>query len=133
LRKAEKAKSDQEQKVAALQKMVNDHRESSEKEMAERIKQIEKELAEQSEKEKQSVQEQAEADKKAMQLQLDKLNQQLARSNNEQFLRAKVAIDQIVKDGDTLVKAIAAVTEADEQTKLKTAAATIVEKLRSML
>lgn len=133
LRKAEKAKSDQEQKVAALQKMVNDHRESAEKELAERVKQREKELAEQAEKEKKAVQEQADKDKKAMQVELDKLNQQLARSNNESFLRAKLVLDQIVKDGDALVKAIAAVTEASEQAKLKAAAAKIVEQLRAAL
>jgi DNA repair exonuclease SbcCD ATPase subunit len=133
LRKAEKAKSEQEQKVAALQKMVNDHREASEKELAERIKQREKELSEQAENDKKAALEQADKEKQTMKAEMDKLNQQLARSNNESFLRAKLAIDQIVKDGDALVKAIAAVPEADEQAKLKAAAAKIMEQLRSAL
>ncbi|MDF2715769.1 MAG: hypothetical protein K0R28_2694 [Paenibacillus sp.] len=132
LRKAEKAKSEHEQKAAVLQNMVNDHREASEKELAERIKQREKELSEQAENDKKAALEQSDKEKQSLQTELDKLNQQLARSNNESFLRAKIAIDQIIKDGDTLV-AIAAVTEADEQAKLKTAAAKIVEQLRGML
>lgn len=133
LRKAEKAKSDQEQKVGQLQKKVNDHRESFEKELAERLQQRETELTEQAAAEKQNLQQQAEKDKQALQAQLDKLNQQLARSNNESFLRAKLAIDQIVKDGDTLVKAIAAVSEETERAKLKTAAAKIMEQLSAAL
>ncbi|MFH5187141.1 DUF3102 domain-containing protein [Paenibacillus sp. TAB 01] len=122
IRKAEKNKSEQETKVSELQKQLDDVKAEAEREVAERLQQREQELAEQAAKEKQALQEQ-----------LDKMNQQLARSNNEQFLKAKIHIEQIVKDGDALVKAIAAVAEQAEQNKLKTAATKVIDQLRSLL
>ncbi|WP_051775317.1 DUF3102 domain-containing protein [Paenibacillus tyrfis] len=122
LRKAEKSKSEQETKVAELQRQLEAAKAEAEREAVQRLQQREQELIEQAAKDKQSMQEQ-----------LDKLNQQLARSNNEQFLKAKIQIEQIVKDGDSLVKAIAAVKEQSEQDKLKAAAAKVVDQLRSLL
>ncbi|CAH1190354.1 hypothetical protein PAECIP111893_00290 [Paenibacillus plantiphilus] len=122
LRKAEKAKQEQEKKVADLQTQFDALKAEAEKAATELVQRREQELTEQANKEKQAMQEQ-----------LDKLNQQLARSNNESYLKAKIIIQQMVIEGDTLVKAIAAVTEPKEQAALKAAAANVVDKLRGLL
>jgi chromosome segregation ATPase len=129
LRKAEKAKQEQEEKVAELQKQIEAAKESEEQRISERLKQREQELAEAA-KAREAEQAMQIA---ALQEQADKLTQQVARANNEQFLRAKIALDQVIKDGEALVQAIATVTEPDEQVKLKTAAGKVIDKLRSMV
>jgi len=122
LRKAEKAKQEQEKKVADLQAQLEAQQAKAETAAAEMIQKREQEL-----------QEQAKQRESALQEQLDKVNQQLERSNNEAFLRAKLQLQQIVSQGDVLVKAIAAVTDPDEQAKLKAAATKVVDQLRSLL
>ncbi|GBF73078.1 hypothetical protein PA598K_01363 [Paenibacillus sp. 598K] len=122
LRKAEKAKSDSEKKLATLQQQLEAAKAETEKTVADRVQQREQEL-------------QAEAKQResAMQAEMDKLQQQLARSSNESFLRAKLQLENIIKSGDTLVKAIDEVKDEAEQAKLKTKAAEIIDKLRGML
>ncbi len=122
LRNAEKARQEQEKKAAELQKLLDEQKSIAEKEAKEL-------LAKQEEAFKQA----AEKEKKSLQDQLKKLEQQLSRSNNEAFLKAKLQLSQLVEMGDTLVKAIAGVKEPEEQTKLKAAAAKVVDQLCSML
>jgi DNA repair exonuclease SbcCD ATPase subunit len=133
LRKAEKDKQEQEKKAAQLAQQLNDIKAAVEKEAAERLQQREQELKAQAEQQVQAVTEQAQKDKQSFQEQMQKLEQQLARSNNEAFLQAKFQLDQLLKAGDALVKTIATVKEADEQNKLKAAAAKVVDQLRSLL
>lgn len=132
LRKAEKAKQTEEKKSADLQKQLDNLKAAVEKETADRMAQLEHELKAQSEKELQAVKEQADQDKQSMQDRLNTLEQQLARSNNEAFLRAKLQLSQLVTMGDTLVKAIAEVKETEEQSKLKVAAVKVIDQLRSL-
>jgi len=133
LRKAEKDKQEQEKKAAELEQQINDIKAAVEKEAAERLQQREQELKAQAEQQVQAVAKQAEKDKQSLQEQMSKLEQQLARSNNEAFLQAKFHLDQLLKAGDSLVKTIATVKEAEEQGKLKEAATKVIDQLRSLL
>lgn len=122
LRKAEKATSDAQVKLEALELKMKNQQAEQEKAITERLQQREQEL--------QAASTQKEIEHKE---QLDKLNQQLSRSNNEAFLKAKMQLQQIIDQGDVLVKAIAEVTDPEEQSKLKAVAGQVIDKLRALL
>lgn len=121
LRKAEKAASAAEDKLAQLEEALKQKDAELEKIVADRLKQQEQELAELAKKEKDALQEQ-----------MAKLEQQLQRSNNEAFLKAKLQLQQIINQGDSLVKAIAEVKDEEEQAKLKTATVKVIDQLRGL-
>lgn len=122
LRKAQKTASEQQGKVTELEQKLADQK-----------AQFEAAANELLQKQKQDFEERSREKEQEWQNQVAKLEQQLKRSNNEPFLRAKLAMDQIVKDGDTLVKAIHAVVEMSEQAILKGAATQVITGLISAI
>ncbi|RXZ84611.1 DUF3102 domain-containing protein [Paenibacillaceae bacterium] len=122
LRKVEKAKQAQETKVAELQEALKAQQAEAEKAAVEMVQ-----------KRVQELQEEVRERESALQAQLDKATQQLQRSNNESFLRGKVYLQQIVSNGDGVVKAIAEINDKAEQDKLTQATVTLLTKLLDQL
>jgi DNA repair exonuclease SbcCD ATPase subunit len=122
MRAAEKAASDIQIKLDGLEKQLESQKAEHEKAITERLQQREQELNAEAKIREDTLQEQ-----------LSKLDQQLKRSNNESFLKAKMQLQQIITQGDVLVKAIAEVSDPGEQEKLKAAAVQVVDKLRALL
>ncbi|WP_138756465.1 DUF3102 domain-containing protein [Paenibacillus sinopodophylli] len=119
LRKAEKATSESAKKLADLEAELKQKEVDLNKTMEERLA-----------VQRQELQQQAVEKEKGLNEQLTKLTQQLERSNNEAFLKAKLQLQQIISQGDVLVKAISEVKEPEEQAKLKSAAGTVIDQLR---
>ncbi|OMF37460.1 hypothetical protein BK133_05230 [Paenibacillus sp. FSL H8-0548] len=121
LRKAEKAASDSKKKIEELGSAMKQKEAELEQTVTARLAEQRLEL------EKQAVEKE-----KGLNEQLAKLNQQLDRSNNEAFLKAKLQLQQIISQGDVLVKAIADIKEPEEQVKLKEAAKIVADKLKAL-
>ncbi|MBJ6362125.1 DUF3102 domain-containing protein [Paenibacillus sp. MAHUQ-46] len=133
LRKADKARQTEEKKAAELQQQLDNFKAAAEKAATEMLQRREKELAEQAKQREQQLADEAAKRAADLQAELDKVRQQLERSNNEPFLRGKMFMQQLVTNGDGVVKAIAEVSDKAEQDKLTHAAVTVIKKLLDRL